>query len=80
MSRAQWLAVGGFVVVVAALLLVVARLEAGAAAGLVVGFGVYSVVVLRDASRVPARVTRRTRLRRARDAGPPRTSRGPGPP
>lgn len=79
MSRAQWLAVAGFVAVVSALLLVLARLQAGAAIALVAGFGLYSVAVLRDASRVPSRVTRRARLRRARDAAPSRTWREPGP-
>ncbi len=51
MSRREMLVLGGFVAVVAALLLVAARMETGLALALVVVFGANSALVLHGAHR-----------------------------
>lgn len=78
MSGRQWVAAGGFVAIVAALLLAAARLEPGVAAIFAAGFGAYSVAVLRNAERVPARVRRRRVTSRALLAARRRTPPGSG--
>ncbi|MBJ7518754.1 MAG: hypothetical protein JHC84_03560 [Solirubrobacteraceae bacterium] len=59
MSGRQLVVLTGFVAVIAALLLAVARMETGAALLLVAAFGAYSAIVLCGAHRARGRVIRR---------------------
>lgn len=73
MSGTQWVALGGFVAVLAVLLLAVARIDTFAAIALLAAFGGYSAAVLHGAhERLLSRPTPFARPRRRRRATGPR--------
>lgn len=73
MPGSQWVALSGFVAVLAVLLLAVARIDTFAAIALLATFGGYSAAVLHGArERLLSRPTPFARPRRRRRAAEPR--------